>query len=120
MCILEYSGIRKALAPTEFIPRTTARTEARKYEDKVGFSQWRRKEEQILHVFSAKRDEVAKNDTEIELIVNYVEVEDAEEDKEKKPKTNKVEKTVWDWELMNDTKNEHRRQLSIIESKCCK
>lgn len=32
------------------------------------------------------------------------EVEDVTEEKEEKPKTKKIEKTVWDWELLNDNK----------------
>ena len=37
------------------------------------------------------------------------------EDKEDKPKTKKVEKTIWDWELMNDTKPIWRRKAKDVE-----
>ena len=38
-----------------------------------------------------------------------------EEDDEKKPKTKKVEKTVWDWELMNDIKPIWQRPSKEVE-----
>ncbi len=38
-----------------------------------------------------------------------------EEKEEKKPKTKKVEKTTWDWELINDTKPIWMRKQSEIE-----
>lgn len=40
-----------------------------------------------------------------------------EEEKEEKPKTKKVSKTVWDWELLNDSKPIWTRKPSEVESK---
>lgn len=40
-----------------------------------------------------------------------------EEEKEEKPKTKKVEKTTWDWELVNDMKPIWMRKSSEIEEK---
>ena len=42
----------------------------------------------------AKPDKEDEDDDEAEV----------EEEKEDKPKTRKVSKTLWDWELINDTK----------------
>ncbi|XP_050304833.1 endoplasmin [Anthonomus grandis grandis] len=40
-----------------------------------------------------------------------------EEEKEEKPKTKKVTKTVWDWELLNDSKPIWTRKPSEVEDK---
>ncbi|XP_075236616.1 heat shock protein 90 Gp93 [Lycorma delicatula] len=56
-----------------------------------------------------EEDEEEKKDEDIE-------VEDAKE-KEDKPKTKKVEKTVWDWELANDSKPIWTRKPVDVEDK---
>lgn len=40
-----------------------------------------------------------------------------EEEKEEKPKTKKVDKTVWDWELLNDSKPIWTRKPSEVDDK---
>lgn len=50
-----------------------------------------------------KDEEAEKEETEKSEDEEVVE-EAAEEEKEKKPKTKTIEKTVWDWELLNDNK----------------
>ena len=40
-----------------------------------------------------------------------------EDEKEEKPKTKSVEKTTWDWELINDTKPVWMRRPDEVEEK---
>lgn len=42
---------------------------------------------------------------------------EVEEEKEDKPKTKKVEKTTWDWELLNDAKPIWTRKAGEVEDK---
>ncbi|XP_066283423.1 endoplasmin-like isoform X3 [Branchiostoma lanceolatum] len=51
-----------------------------------------------------EEDEDAKDEDEIEEEEDDGKVEEEDEEEEKKPKTKSVEKTTWDWELMNEQK----------------
>merc|ERR1711953_1280207 len=55
------------------------------------------------------KEEPAKNEDEDAA------VEEDKEEEEEKPKTKKVTKTTWDWELINDSKPIWTRKPSEIE-----
>jgi len=59
-------------------------------------------------------DEEKKEDTDDEA---KVEEDKTDDEKEKKPKTKSVEKTTWDWELINDSKPIWLRKPAEVEDK---
>jgi len=96
----------------EFLEANAIKDLVKKYSQFINFNiyLWTSKTEEVEE--PVDEDEAEKED-EAE-----VEDEDAkvEEEKEEK-KTKKVEKTVWDWELMNDTKPLWQRKPSEVEDK---
>merc|ERR1711936_1126508 len=66
----------------------------------------------------AEEEAVEKTETEDEPVKEEDEdaaVEEEKEDEEKKPKTKKVQKTTWDWELINDHKPIWTRKPAEVE-----
>merc|ERR1711936_677980 len=66
----------------------------------------------------AEEEAVEKPETEDEPVKEEDEdaaVEEEKEDEEKKPKTKKVQKTTWDWELINDHKPIWTRKPAEVE-----
>ncbi|XP_043554275.1 LOW QUALITY PROTEIN: endoplasmin-like [Chiloscyllium plagiosum] len=70
-----------------------------------------------IYIWSSKTETVEEpmNEEETKEKEETDEAAVEEEDEEKKAKTKKVEKTVWDWELMNDIKPIWQRPSKEIE-----
>ena len=62
-------------------------------------------------------DEAAEEDAEEEISDDDEEGK-VEEEEDEKPKTKKVEKTVWDWVLVNDNKPIWTRKY-VAQFSCC-
>ncbi|XP_067855435.1 endoplasmin [Heptranchias perlo] len=94
---------------SDFLELDTIKNLVRKYSQFINFP---------IYIWSSKTETVEepmdeeetkeKEDTDDEAAVE-------EEDEEKKAKTKKVEKTVWDWELLNDIKPIWQRPAKEIE-----
>jgi len=86
----------------DFLEPNTLKDLVKKYSQFISFNiyMWTSKtetvEEPIEEEDKKEEDKPKTDETEDEAKV--------EEEKEDKPKTKKVEKTTWDWELINDTK----------------
>uniref|UniRef100_A0A8C8FDZ7 Endoplasmin n=1 Tax=Oncorhynchus tshawytscha TaxID=74940 RepID=A0A8C8FDZ7_ONCTS len=88
---------------TDYLELETIKNLVRKYSQFINFP---------IYVWSSKTETVEEpidEDTEAE------EKDATEDEKEDKPKTKKVEKTVWDWELMNDIKPIWTRPAKEVE-----
>uniref|UniRef100_A0A674CZV1 Endoplasmin n=1 Tax=Salmo trutta TaxID=8032 RepID=A0A674CZV1_SALTR len=98
---------------TDYLELETIKNLVKKYSQFINFPIyiWASKTETVEEPIDDT--EVEKDDTEDEVEVE-VEVEVEEEDKPKKVKT-RVEKTVWDWELMNDIKPIWTRPAKEVE-----
>lgn len=94
----------------DFLEANTIKDLVKKYSQFINFN---------IYLWSSKTEEVEEPiEDEEEAKDADAEDEDAkvEEEKEEK-KTKKVEKTVWDWELMNDTKPLWQRRPGEVEDK---
>lgn len=99
----------------DFLEEDTIKQLIRKYSQFINFPiyMWSSKTvEEEVPVEEEKKEETEKKE-ENEEEDGKVE-EDAEEEK---PKTKKVSKTVWDWELMNESKPIWTRKPSEVEEK---
>ena len=81
----------------DYLEEATLKELVKKYSQFINFPiyMWTSKTEQV-EVPTEDDEEPEKKDTEDEAAV--------EEEKEEKPKTKTIDRTVWDWELINDTK----------------
>ncbi|KAK9876965.1 hypothetical protein WA026_015997 [Henosepilachna vigintioctopunctata] len=83
----------------DFLEQETIRNLVKKYSQFINFP---------IYLWASRTEQVEEPDEDAEEIKeDKVENEDevaVEEDKEEKPKTKKVDKTIWDWELLNDSK----------------
>ncbi|XP_022907486.1 endoplasmin [Onthophagus taurus] len=97
----------------DFLEIDTIRNLVKKYSQFINFPiyLWASRTEQVEEVIEDEDKEEEKKDVEDEAAV---EEEEAEEDK---PKTKKVDKTVWDWELLNDSKPIWTRKPAEVEDK---
>ena len=97
----------------EFLEATAIKDLVKKYSQFINFNiyLWTSKTEEVEEPVEDDEEAAAKDEADAED-------EDAkvEEEKDEK-KTKKVEKTVWDWELMNDTKPLWQRKPSEVEDK---
>ncbi|KAF7271412.1 hypothetical protein GWI33_015698 [Rhynchophorus ferrugineus] len=98
----------------DFLDHDTIKTLVKKYSQFINFPiyLWTSHTETVEEPDEeASEDSAAKSESDGE--------EDAavEEEKEDKPKTKKVSKTVWDWELLNDSKPIWTRKPSEVEDK---
>lgn len=86
----------------DFLEPETIRTLVKKYSQFINFPiyLWASHTEEVEEPIEDKSDE-SKPETENKEDEDAAVEEEKEEDK---PKTNKVNKTVWDWELLNDSK----------------
>lgn len=98
----------------DFLEHDTIRNLVKKYSQFINFPiyLWTSHTETV--------EEPIEDDTAAEEKPETTDEEDAnveEEKEEEKPKTKKVEKTVWDWEILNDSKPIWTRKPSEIEDK---
>lgn len=96
----------------DFLEVDTIRNLVHKYSQFINFNiyLWTSKTEEVEEPIDDETEPVTEKKTEEE--------EDAkveEETEEKKPKTRKVEKTTWDWELLNNAKPIWTRKPSEVE-----
>ncbi|XP_075065394.1 endoplasmin [Mixophyes fleayi] len=96
---------------TDYLELETVKNLVRKYSQFINFP---------IYVWSSKTETVEEPVDEEEAKEEKEEETDEEaaveeEDEEKKPKTKKVEKTTWDWELMNDIKPIWQRPSKEVE-----
>jgi len=95
----------------EFLEAGTIKDLVKKYSQFINFN---------IYLWTSKTEEVEEPAEDEEEAKDEADAEDedakVEEEKDEK-KTKKVEKTVWDWELMNDTKPLWQRKPSEVEDK---
>ncbi|EFA10013.1 Heat shock protein 83-like Protein [Tribolium castaneum] len=98
----------------DFLEHDTVRSLVKKYSQFINFPiyMWTSHTEQVEEPIEEdeKSEEKEKPDTEDEAAVE-------EEKEEEKPKTKKVDKTVWDWELLNDSKPIWTKKPSEVDDK---
>jgi heat shock protein beta len=98
----------------DFLEHDTVRTLVKKYSQFINFPiyMWTSHTEQVEEPIDddEKPEEKEKPDTEDDVAVE-------EEKDEDKPKTKKVDKTIWDWELLNDSKPIWTKKPSEVEDK---
>lgn len=96
----------------DFLEEDTLRNLVRKYSQFINFNiyLWRSKTETVEEPI----EDGETADTKTEEAADEEEGK-VEEEKEEKPKTKKVEKTTWDWELINDSKPIWTRKPAEIE-----
>ncbi|XP_039617744.1 endoplasmin [Polypterus senegalus] len=99
---------------SDFLELETIKNLVKKYSQFINFPiyVWSSKTETVEEPIEDETEEQEKKD-EVETD-EEAEVEEEEEHKEK-AKTKKVEKTVWDWELMNDIKPIWQRPPKEVE-----
>merc|ERR1711910_178930 len=94
----------------DYLEQDTVKDLIKKYSQFINFNiyMWTSKTETVEEPDEDEEEEAAeKPETEDEPVKEEDEdaaVEEDKEDEEKKPKTKKVQKTTWDWELINDHK----------------
>ncbi|XP_078531027.1 endoplasmin [Lissotriton helveticus] len=95
---------------SDYLELETVKNLVKKYSQFINFPiyVWSSKTETVEEPIDEDEEAKDKEDTDEEAAVE-------EEDEEKKPKTKKVEKTVWDWELMNDIKPIWQRPAKEVE-----
>jgi len=95
----------------DFLEANTIKDLVKKYSQFINFN---------IYLWTSKTEKVEEpvDDEEPEKDEAETEDEDAKvEDEKEEKKTKEVEKTVWDWELMNDTKPLWQRKPSEVEDK---
>jgi heat shock protein beta len=108
---------------SDYLDQTTVQNLVQKYSQFINFNiyLWDSKTESVEEPVEEEEDEDAEKagaeDEETEKDEDEEDEDDAsiEEVKEDKPKTKKVDKTVWDWILINDTKPIWTRKQSEID-----
>ncbi|XP_066524079.1 endoplasmin [Hoplias malabaricus] len=97
---------------SDYLELETIKNLVRKYSQFINFPiyVWSSKTETVEEPID---EEEAKPEAEKDTTEDEAEVE--EEEEKDKPQTKKVEKTVWDWELMNDIKPIWQRLAKEVE-----
>ncbi|XP_026221029.1 LOW QUALITY PROTEIN: endoplasmin [Anabas testudineus] len=100
---------------SDYLELETIKNLVRKYSQFINFPIyiWASKTETVEEPI--EEDAETAEEPEKEAAEDEAEVEEEDEDKKDKPKTKKVEKTVWDWELMNDIKPIWQRPAKEVE-----
>merc|ERR1712117_604312 len=95
----------------DYLEQDTVKELIKKYSQFINFNiyLWGSKTETVEEPIE-EEDEEIKDDEDEEGAV-----EEEKEEEEKKPKTKKVDKTTWDWELCNQSKPIWTRKLEQIE-----
>ncbi|XP_044297110.1 endoplasmin [Varanus komodoensis] len=93
---------------SDYLELDTIKNLVKKYSQFINFP---------IYVWSSKTETVEEpiEDEEVKDKEDTDEEAAVEEEEEKKPKTKMVEKTVWDWELMNDIKPIWQRPSKEVE-----
>ncbi|XP_078572659.1 endoplasmin-like isoform X7 [Branchiostoma floridae x Branchiostoma japonicum] len=90
----------------DFLEPHTIKELVRKYSQFINFPiyLWTSKTETVEEPIDDEEAEEADEEKKEEEEDEDAKVEEDDEEEEKKPKTKSVEKTTWDWELMNENK----------------
>jgi len=104
---------------SDFLEPDTVRNLVKKYSQFINFNiyLWGSKTETVEEPIDEDDEEEAPADDE-DVVKDEDEegaVEEEKEEEEKKPKTKKVDKTTWDWELCNESKPIWTRKPDEIE-----
>jgi heat shock protein beta len=104
----------------DFLEQDTIRELIKKYSQFINFPiyLWGSKTETVEEPIEDEEDEPAVKEEEEEAVKDEDEegaVEEEKDEEEKKPKTKKVDKTTWDWELCNQSKPIWTRKPAEIE-----
>jgi heat shock protein beta len=104
----------------DFLEQDTIRELIKKYSQFINFPiyLWGSKTETVEEPIEDEEDEPAAKEEEEEAVKDEDEegaVEEEKDEEEKKPKTKKVDKTTWDWELCNQSKPIWTRKPAEIE-----
>uniref|UniRef100_A0A8D0G222 Endoplasmin n=1 Tax=Sphenodon punctatus TaxID=8508 RepID=A0A8D0G222_SPHPU len=96
---------------SDYLELDTVKNLVRKYSQFINFPiyVWSSKTETVEEPIEEEEGKEEKDESDDEAAV------EEEEEEEKKPKTKQVEKTVWDWELMNDIKPIWQRPSREVE-----
>ncbi|KAG0440478.1 hypothetical protein HPB47_016268 [Ixodes persulcatus] len=105
----------------DFLEQDTLKKLIEKYSQFINFNifLWTSKTETVEEPIEEPAEEAAKKEADEAKTDKEEEdkVEEEEDDEEKKPKTKKVDKTTWDWELINSAKPIWTRKPAEIEEK---
>jgi len=101
----------------DFLEQDSVRDLIKKYSQFINFNiyLWGSVTETVEEPIEDEEEEEATEEKKDEAEDEEGAVEDAKEDEEKKPKTKKVDKTTWDWELCNQSKPIWTRKPAEIE-----
>merc|ERR1711962_1660406 len=90
----------------DFLELDSVRDLIKKYSQFINFNiyLWGSVTETVEEPIEDEEEEEATEEKKDEAEDEEGAVEDAKEDEEKKPKTKKVDKTTWEWELCNQSK----------------
>ncbi|CAN8002044.1 unnamed protein product, partial [Ixodes hexagonus] len=104
----------------DFLEQDTLKKLIEKYSQFINFNifLWTSKTETVEEPVEEPAEDAAKKEAEDKTDKEEEDkVEEEEDDTDKKPKTKKVDKTTWDWELINSAKPIWTRKPSEIEEK---
>lgn len=96
----------------DFLETDTVKNLVKKYSQFINFPIYLWNSKTIEVEEAVEEDELAEKEKKEDEIEDEAQVE---EEKEEKPKTKKVEKTVWDWEILNDSKPIWTRKANEIK-----
>merc|ERR1719244_341285 len=105
----------------DYLEQDTVQELIKKYSQFINFNiyLWGSKTETVEEPIEEEDEEVKDDEDEVEDEAKDEDeegaVEDDKEEEEKKPKTKKVDKTTWDWELCNQSKPIWTRKPEQIE-----
>merc|ERR1711962_1197145 len=101
----------------DFLELDSVRDLIKKYSQFINFNiyLWGSVTETVEEPIEDEEEEEATEEKKDEAEDEEGAVEDAKEDEEEKPKTKKVDKTTWDWELCNQSKPIWTRKPAEIE-----
>merc|ERR1719500_2031849 len=101
----------------DFLEQDTVRDLIKKYSQFINFNiyLWGSSTKTVEEPIEEDEEEVADEEPEKKEEDDEGAVEEDKEEEEKKPKTKKVDKTTWDWELCNESKPIWTRKPDEIE-----
>merc|ERR1719367_1521282 len=101
----------------DYLEQDTIKNLVKKYSQFINFNiyMWTSKTEQVDEPIDDEDDEEEPAEDKKEDEDEDAAVEEEKEEEEKKPKTKKVSKTTWDWELVNENKPVWTRKPAEIE-----
>jgi heat shock protein beta len=101
----------------DYLEQDTVKDLIKKYSQFINFNifLWGSKTETVEEPIEEEDEEVKEDEDEVKEEDEEGAVEEDKEEEEKKPKTKKVDKTTWDWELCNQSKPIWTRKPEQIE-----